>query len=450
MACTGTGEQVSYKVRSLPAAPTSKFTGADYTESSSSSSSSSSSQGGDDANVDWPSTALTTAVVANERDVDKQPQFHYQGYYFVPDIKKNSTAEANGNVSWIDVLQHPTQPLNYITPTPWPHFVFDASFPSARVDFTLNSESQSLLQFHSALSPSSPDFDMHVSESALASIMHTSQNILPISVRLESVHTSLPIHLSVCLKTDRVGGGSGGGSDKRSVSWNNRCMGANGVVSAEHHNNLLVSPNATTVGSKDDDGLMHRVDDLLLNNPEFNRWITANFDSLRTQLKETLHVVTHTNGLRVLHVVVPADSSLDNAWGHDMFLFIAANYRKDLARRMRLKSDPAYHHQDFNQVLVGDDGVPKVIIPVVILQEFLDDKAKKYDKGNWLMSLANMRLSVTPVNRERGWQDLKTLAQHGADTEAGHKNVALLRFSVRIVYSPYLTSRDLVSGRGRA
>lgn len=184
--------------------------------------------------------------------------------------------------------------------------------------------------------------------------------------------------------------------------------------------------------------VLHQIRSAVYSSADFSRWINVDFVRLFTDLmalndsNESKSTTTSLSvGQSVVAVPMPTNwGTLYNADVLSIQYIVLTEYnilRKihiELCAALKLKAgSSATKDAPFGDVIQGDATKPMhMLVPYAVLHQHLTQRARVYDREQYMMRLDNMTLHLSPSNGEEGWTQLASYckqlaAEHGGDVK---------------------------------
>jgi hypothetical protein len=439
----------------------------------------------DDANLDLPE--FVSLLNGDRVAVGDRKEFKFIGNYHSVDTHPDRCLDLNNREVYTDCL---SRQCKYKLPVPWKFHewkdfcecVFSFALPSeSRLmhDFLL-SQKDGAGTFFSARANTSDsstegsvsrlqvgdrfrDIEMVVTKSQIARAMniptdmanHNGFHLIPIHIEVVGVDSTFPVTLTADLSTTRANrtpaeGGFKLWSRKKAIrsaivrsGVSSSSSSSNSVVSTANDDSVVtgyvIEPNAKTVSAEK---VVYYAPEEL-NHPNFPRWISANVP----------HLIAAFNSLKLVQndsiaawiVKCPPVSAEPQSLSESnvMFWVVAAHFDEIVKRTVEFGLKCSRPVDFFNQVTVSSTNEPCIWVVKSVIEDFLRDRQKAYNKDELLMNINMAKLTVRPLHGQAGWDDLVAISNSRRDNAfvpapaLDDTNVARLRVSVRMVAHLY-------------
>lgn len=405
--------------------------------------------------------------------VSDHKTFKLMGYYHAVDFYPDQCLQLNGNKRYPAVLESMQK---YKIPVPWDLFVWK-EFRDCTLVFSLPSESCCMWDFltqqrdsrYTDLSAKREDdalllkkgdrfrdIEMTINKSQIMQTLcipldlanHNGFHVIPVHVNIETVDSTFPVTMVAEFHTTKanrpaVEGGFKKWSRRRAVRSTfsvARPLPVGAIASGDDSafvSGYVIAPNARTVSV--DNVLYYAPEEV--NHPDFSRWVCANVPYLFNVLNSS-KIIIQSNGVPSCAIKCPPVLTEPRALSESNLLFwVVAAHFDEIMRRTEERGLLSAE-SGLGKISVNSTNESYIHVAKTVIDEFLRDQQRVYNKDEILMNLNTVKLTVRPLNGQSGWDDLVGITntrKESSDVMPLHTDdmFARLRVSVRMVVHPY-------------
>jgi hypothetical protein len=203
---------------------------------------------------------------------------------------------------------------------------------------------------------------------------------------------------------------------------------------------------------------IYQPSELVINHPDFTRYITLDFVQLKQKLEQTIQYI-HSTPFYVIECPKQDDTHFPIEfwfWTEHAPLILLKSATYLASRGLSMDRDVTYKSLQFNTVYLNNVSVNAVNnkdylwTPKEVMDIMIERRRFHFDKNKLLMNLNDIRLKIQPLRGQQGWRDYEELAKsyrdkrvpaNGADDR---DKVARFTITISLIVEPYIFASTAV------